>query len=136
MKLGGDLLSAWRLWLIKADQQSMSWHVFSSLPMKLSSPDATFQLCLLFFCNWPLGDWLWYRTLLRNVTYVRVSSSFRQHRRSLAHVLPIALFFNLSITITIKQTSVCSWPLVSGLYQHSPPLLHFPPPDQLTLWVS
>lgn len=102
MKLGGDPLSAWRLWLIKADQHSMSWQVFSSLLWKFSTPDAALQLPPLFFHNWPLGDWQRYRSPLRNVTYSQVPSSFRQHRISLAHVLPIALFFNLSLSITIK----------------------------------
>lgn len=76
-----------------------SWPTQHELAHFLKPPlEIFFSGCPLFFHNWPLGDWQWYRSPLRNVTYSQVPSSFEQHRMSLAHVLPIALFFNLSLS--------------------------------------
>lgn len=85
-------LSARRLWLIKGDQQSMSWLVFWSLLWKFPSRMPHFNCACCLLHSWPLGDWQWYNTLLRNVTSTRLLSSFRQHRMSLSYVLPIVLF--------------------------------------------
>lgn len=92
IKLGVYPLSAQRLWLIKADQRSMSWPVFSNLLWKVSSSDATFQWRLLFSPRSAFGrDWQRFITPLRNVTSAPVPSSFGLHGTSLARFLPIAL---------------------------------------------
>lgn len=140
MKLGASPLSAQLLWVIKADQQSMSWHVFSSL-WNFSSSDATIQLRLLF------SPQLAFRRLaVVHHSAQKCNLPLRVHPASgypecLLQMSSLSLFFFLDPLPILHQVNIgllmasgfCSpWSLLA-LFS---PLLRFSPAVKLTLWVS
>lgn len=138
MKLGACPLSARRLWFIKGDQQSMSWLVFSSLLWKkCPSTDATFQLCLLS------SPQLAFRRLAvvqhsAQKCDLRSTSIKLEATQNVSFISPAHRSFltvnhkHVNIGLILASGFCLKWPL-PVLF---PPLLHFPSPDQLHLWVS
>lgn len=113
MKLGASPLSAQWLWLIKADQQSMSWRVFSSL-LELFFLGCHISIAPVVFST--VGLWQRHITLLRNVTFHSGSIQLRA-TRNVSRTCPAhrSFFFFFSFKSLTELQSSKHW-FVNGLW--------------------